>query len=826
MQKQIFGFLLLSSMFCLPAETNDNLLLNSGFEEKGKNWISAAVFPGKGRNGTAAARYVRTDEKARVVSVRQQIRLEPDTSYEFGGFVKTEGPVKPGKRGGFIFILTWFKPENGQYVGSHGFYIEPEVKDWELFSKVFTTPKQKYDYRFMFYFEQGATGTIWVDDVFVHKMANEKMADLSDPSNLVRNPHFDYGTRGYTGGAKVDRKAGRGGSHALAFSRVDKDKSFYAVRQVHFLEPNTKYIFGGYAKGVGKLNDTLKKSIMITIEPRRAKDRQFHGIVKAMPVEVDKATGYTRFEKILKTFPGLKSTFGYEITVYLPKGVCGTVYVDDLYLRKLEPEKTQPNGIITMVYPAFLRLPAEGVTADFTMSHPAKDGSVFRWSLLNSAGKTVASGAAKNRGNKFQIKFGKTAPGDYTLKFTPPSGWGTSAPLPVTVAAKQKWSGTVCSLDEKGRAIVNGKPFMPLGFLIYRISKKDIGILAKSPFNTLMSYSSDELDLSGNKPPKGTDLFKGIIETMDELDRNNLKLIFSVKDFYNFQTVGENLPGIQQWNGIKGVDNIVKTIVARLKNHPALLAWYICDEIQQQEADDVIARRRLLNRLDPQHPTWAVHLKGQNFNFHIDWQDVFGCDPYPIQLVNSDNMKIVTDYMKGAVEAFGTPRGLACWAVPQAYHVGIYSARGANAKNFRKYRYPTEHEMLASTIQMAIHGVKGFLFFNYSDFFRGPDKDQFEKRWPEMLRVGEKLKSLEPFILSERAPENLKLESVTGKVFSKVLRDSSGRPCILLAAEGPGKASAEFTFPGDLNSECGKTVSLGNGRYRFTAENIACDIIR
>ena len=449
MQKKQLFLLLFFTMLFLRAETDDNLLLNAGFEEKGKNWISAAVFPGKGRNGSAGVRYVRTDEKARVISVRQPVRLEPNTAYEFGGFVKTEGPVKPGKRGGFIFIITWFKPENGQYAGSHGFYIEPEVKDWELFSKVFTTPKKKYDYRFMFYFEQGATGTIWVDDVFVRKMTDAKMADQSDPSNLVRNPHFDYGIQGYTGGAKVDRKAGRGGSPALAFSRLDKDKSFYAVRQAHFLEPNTKYVFGGYAKGEGKLNDALKKSIMITIEPRGAKDRQFHGIVKAMPKEVDPATGYTRFEKILKTFPGLKSTIQYEITVYLPKGVCGTVYVDDLYLRKLEPEKTQPNGIITMVYPAFLRLPPEGVTADFTMSHPIKDGSVFRWSLLNSAGKSVASGAAKNRGNKFQIRFGKTAPGDYTLKFTPPAGWGTSAPLPVTVAAKQNWSGTVCQLDEK-----------------------------------------------------------------------------------------------------------------------------------------------------------------------------------------------------------------------------------------------------------------------------------------------------------------------------------------------------------------------------------------
>jgi hypothetical protein len=72
----------------------------------------------------------------------------------------------------------------------------------------------------------------------------------------------------------------------------------------------------------------------------------------------------------------------------------------------------------------------------------------------------------------------------------------------------------------------------------------------------------------------------------------------------------------------------------------------------------------------------------------------------------------------------------------------------------------------------------------------------------------------------------LKLEKVAGKVFAKVLYDGSGRPCILLAAEGPGKASAEFTFRGKLTSECGKTTARGNDRYRFTAENIGCDILR
>lgn len=826
MLKNRLGLLFFSAMLSLFAEAADNLLQNPGFEEKANGWTNASVISGKGRNGSSAVRYFRTDEKAKVVSVRQKVRLEPDTTYEFGGFVKTEGPVKPGKRGGFIFILSWFQPGTNQYVGSHGFYIDPEVNDWELFSGVFTTPKMPYDYQFMFYFEQGATGTAWIDDVFLRKITNEKMADLTDPSNLVRNPHFDYGTLGYTGGAMVDRKAGRDGSPSLVFSCNEKDKSFYAVRQVFFLEPNTKYVFGGYAKGVGKLNDNLGKSIMITIEPRGGKDRQFCGIVKTCPAGIDKTTGYTRFEKILKTFPGLKSDFRYEMTVYLPRGTCGTVYVDDLYLRKLEPDKTFPNGIITMVYPACLRLPTEGVTADFTMSHPAPDGSAFGWRMQSSDGKIVASGTARNKANKFQIRFGKIVPGEYSLAFTPPTCWGTSAPLPVTVAAEQKWSGTTCHIDEKGRAIVNGNPFIPLGFFIYRISKEDIGILSKSPFNTLMSYSSDELDLSGKKPPAGVDRFRGIIETLDELDKHHLKFIFSVKDFYNFQTVGETLAGVQEWNGIKGADNIVKTIVARLKNHPAILAWYICDEIQQQEADDIIARRRLINRLDPQHPTWAVHLKGQNFNFHIDWQDVFGCDPYPIRMADSNDMKIVTDYMKGTVRAFGTSRGLACWAVPQAFHNGIYYARGTNAKDFNKYRYPTEHEMLSSAVQMAIYGVKGFIFFNYSDFSRGPDKDQFEKRWPEMVRVGEKLKSLEPFILSDRSPEDLKFEKVTGKVYAKVLRDNAGRPCILLAAEGPGKASAEFTFPGKLASECGRTISLGRNRYRFTAEDIACDIIR
>ena len=516
----------------------------------------------------------------------------------------------------------------------------------------------------------------------------------------------------------------------------------------------------------------------------------------------------------------------------LTQGKTGTAYVDDLYVRKLTPGKKEPNGLVGMVYPAYSRIPPGGITADFVLTHKLAGKSVIRWTLLTRDGrKTVVSGKVNAGAYSFRIPFGKLPKGEYLLRFAMPASWGTAPDLPVTVAEDPKPAkgGTACTLDRRGRLRVNGKLYMPLGFYIYDIPREHIEILAKSPFNTVMSYQTARLNLKGGPLPKGTDVFKETRAVLDELHKNNIKIIYSVKEFYPLWTAAG---GVQTkevvWNSIRGSDNIIRAIVKEFASHPALLGYYICDEVQQHLEEYIVEKRPLLNKLDGCHPTWSVHLKGQNYRFHILWQDVFGCDPYPTDNNETQDMKLVTEWTSAAQDAFRSSKGPFCWGVLQLHHKGIYDRVGGMYKNYFKYRAPTEQEMLSFAINTAIHGAKGFIYFNFSDLFRGPEKDQFAKRWPGLLRIGKTMKSLERFIMSDKDPKDLKVRQISGKgrILAKVLYDDQNNPCILLAAEGPGKVVGEFVFSGNVKSLRGRTVALGNNRYRFTAENVDCDILR
>ena len=804
-----------------------NLLKNSSFEQGTKFWKHVKLLPGQGPDKGTCAVYEQKDPKGRVYPFQQTIELESNCEYEYGAYVKTAGKIQYTNKPGLIFVVTFYDLQTGKYVTSRGYYTELNVPTWEMYCQTFKTPGKKYRCTFSFYLERGSTGKVFVDEVFVRKMKKSGMRDAGDPENVVENPKLDYGSLGYRGGAKsvVDR-TGTKPNHVLLIDRIGKN--FHAVRQDLKLEPNTKYVFGGRVKGLGKLA-SQKNIVRLTIEPRRAKDRQFHGIVYAQDKGQDPETSYNSYEGIIQTFPGQDSDFRNELTIYLTQGKTGTAYVDDLYVRKLTPGRKEPNGHVAMVYPAFSRIPPKGIQADFVLTHKLVGRGVISWSLLDKNGKKYTSGKVTASGTRFQISFGKLPEGEYKLRFVMPESWGSAPDLPVRVAeTPAQGKGSLCTIDRRGRLRVNGKLYMPLGFYIYDIPGEHIAILAKSPFNTVMSYQTERLNLKGGPLPKGADVFKETRAVLDELHKNNIKIIYSVKEFYpRWSAIRGVIDKEVVWNSIRGTDNIIRAIVREFASHPALLGWYICDEIQQHLEEYVVDKRRLLNQLDGRHPTWAVHLKGQNYRFHILWQDMFGYDPYPIDNNETRDMKLVTDWASAAQDAFRSSKSPFSWGVLQLHHKGIYDRSKGMYKNYFKYRAPTEQEMLSFAINAAIHGAKGFIYFNFSDLFRGPEKDQFAKRWPGLLRIGKTMKSLERFIMSDKDSQNLKIRKISGKgkILSRVLYDDNNKPCILLAAEGPGKVIGEFVFKGEVKSVRGRTVALGNNRYRFTAENVDCDIL-
>ena len=129
----------------------------------------------------------------------------------------------------------------------------------------------------------------------------------------------------------------------------------------------------------------------------------------------------------------------------------------------------------------------------------------------------------------------------------------------------------------------------------------------------------------------------------------------------------------------------------------------------------------------------------------------------------------------------------------------------------------------------AMRGAKGFVMYSYFDLHWGPDKLQFERRWPIVCRVAERLKKLEPYLLSAEAAPEVKTEAVKGKIYARAFRAADGSTRVLVCQVSSGEGEAKLTVgDGETGylSENGRTVEVSPGVYRFFGKNTTFDILR
>ena len=167
--------------------------------------------------------------------------------------------------------------------------------------------------------------------------------------------------------------------------------------------------------------------------------------------------------------------------------------------------------------------------------------------------------------------------------------------------------------------------------------------------------------------------------------------------------------------------------------------------------------------------------------------------------------------------------GLPLWWVPQAFPWVASSLENLP-------RYPTEDEMTAQCLLAAIHGVKAFVFYSYHHatyLAEKNDPGHSAALWKDITKTVSVLKGLEPYIMSLDAAPAVKIENSRGNGVEAAAFRNGDKICVLIVSIGPGNASADIVIPGcsGLKSRLGRTKDLGSGRYRFSGENIAYDIL-
>ncbi|MEI6501742.1 MAG: hypothetical protein WCP21_12045 [Armatimonadota bacterium] len=522
-------------------------------------------------------------------------------------------------------------------------------------------------------------------------------ADAPVPPNLVQNPGFEAkGAEGqpssWSGPADVYSHVtspARTGTGALQF--VNADKSKYALcGQTIPLEPGKAYEFSGWVKCEGV--EGTDTGATICLEWYSAEGQYLGG---SYPSGVKGTTDWTLVKGETGRIPPTAKSC--SITCYVRKEMTGKAWWDDVTVtRWLEPPLqtmlVRPNyrGQITPETRQ-IELAADLALSDYDLA----PGDVrLKLSLVSKAQGTVREQTVTPTTPHPRVSMSTNglAEGKYDLqtqlirvsdqKVLGVDHWRILVPKASELANRPAY------IDGHNRLIVNGKPFFPLGMYWSGLKEADLKLYSDSAFNTIMPYGAP--DKAG----------------LDLAQRYGQKVIYSVKDVYVGTTWAPQ--------GLKTPEDerkFIETATKAYRNHPALLAWYLNDELSIDKMASLEAHQEWLEELDPGHPTWIVLYQVGQLHLYRKTFDVLGTDPYPIPSVPARQAARYTVMSRDSVLG-----SRPIWQVPQSMNWASYRTSEEEKKECRP---PTLGELRSMSWQCITEGATGLIY--YSSLFYSMD---------------------------------------------------------------------------------------------------------
>ncbi|HEY3297332.1 MAG TPA: hypothetical protein VGK34_01650, partial [Armatimonadota bacterium] len=284
-------------------------------------------------------------------------------------------------------------------------------------------------------------------------------------------------------------------------------------------------------------------------------------------------------------------------------------------------------------------------------------------------------------------------------------------------------------VDENNNSVVDGKPFFPLGWFGSG-NPEHMSDIADSPFNCLLDYGT-------NLKPKAE-----MTAYLDAVQQKGLKLIYCLNDVYPTSTYFDD----RTWEGVKGNDQIVSAVVNAYKDHPAILGWYLNDELSTALVPKLQDYYHRVRNTDPNHPCSIVLCIARDVKHFTSTTDILGFDTYPIP------SEPITKVATGTQSLESASRGhMSYWMVLQAFawyqHNSLDPDRShtPTAEELKTGRAPTYEEGRCMTYLSLAHGAKGLLYWCYYDMKWLP---QYKEMWGWMKSIGSEVKSLSPMLLS------------------------------------------------------------------------------
>jgi len=285
-------------------------------------------------------------------------------------------------------------------------------------------------------------------------------------------------------------------------------------------------------------------------------------------------------------------------------------------------------------------------------------------------------------------------------------------------------------VDAYRRLIVDGKPFFPLGMYLSHVDTNMVNAYVKGPWNCALPYQG------------------GNWKQLDFMASKDLKVIYGLSDFWG--KFGRE----PRYQTDEAAQEDCRKRVLAVKDHPAIIGWYVLDEMPLSFMPRMLARQKMMREIDPDHPTYAVLFQFYQIREYMPVCDVIGTDPYPIA---DCPIGLPTDHARTI--RTGTFGYKAMWQVPQAFDWGWFVTPEQYPD---RCRLPTAEEVKSMTWQSIAGGANGLVYWAYHYIYWRLKDEAYANFYNAYCAVGEEVKKFIPVILSVepcasvvKAPEKL-----------------------------------------------------------------------
>ena len=332
-------------------------------------------------------------------------------------------------------------------------------------------------------------------------------------------------------------------------------------------------------------------------------------------------------------------------------------------------------------------------------------------------------------------------------------------PASRTFFKKEKLVERNIEIDSSNNLIIDGRAVLPMFF--YQVPRDRLRQFSADGFKIAIPASGEYRKSYGEID------IERLIAYLDEAQRCGVDVFLSMGCVY-FKEWHQVLPKLDE--------SRISALVAAVKDHPALIGWYIADELMQLKMDvRKIEKVYQLIKEQSSKPVILVEYASNQVSMTVNATDVVMVDPYPITRNPIGKVAIETE-AAGRYINHKKP----IWTILQAFGGGeIWS------------REPVPKEEVCMVYMAIIHGAKGLGWFMY--------KPMSSDLYNSIKTLSKEINELTPILLEGKSPDSSSAKCARDQI-NFIEKDYDGYKYLIAVNISSKTFNGEFSIPRVANA--------------------------